>query len=65
MRKLKIIGITLLIGICFSCSDDELTQEQEANKLNLIFIEIDSMAARLSCNDSSEWTFTSYGNKAC
>lgn len=66
MKKLKTIGISLLIAICFSCSnDDELTQEQEVDKLNQMFFEIESMASSLSCIDSSEWTFTSYGNKAC
>ena len=66
MKKLKFIGIFLLVGICFSCSsDDRLTQEQEANNLDEMFSEIESLASSLNCNDSSEWTFTSYGDKAC
>lgn len=74
MDKLKSMAIILLMGICFSCSyndliqqnsDDELTQEQEDQNLNQLFSEIESMTSNLSCNDSSEWTFTSYGNKAC
>ena len=66
MKKLKFIAIFLLIGICLSCSsDDGLTQEQEGNNLNEMFSEIESLASSVNCNDSSEWTFTSYGEKAC
>jgi len=66
MKKLKIIGILLLFGICFSCNDDdELTKEQEAQNLNQLFSEIENLAAGENCDDSTEWTFTSYGSKAC
>ena len=66
MKKLKIIGILFLIGICFSCDGDvELTQEQEAQYLNQLFSKIENLAASENCDDSTEWTFTSYGSKAC
>jgi len=66
MKKLKFIGVFFLIGLCFSCNDDdELNQEQEAQNLNQIFSEIESLSTNENCNDSAEWTFTSYGSKAC
>lgn len=66
MKELKIIGILFLFGICFSCNDDdELTQEQEAQNLNQLFSEIENLATSENCSVSTEWTFTSYGSKAC
>ena len=60
MKKLKFIGIIFLIGICFSCNDDdELTQEQQAQSLNQMFSEIESIATSENCDDTAEWTFTS------
>lgn len=66
MKKLKFIGIFFLIGIFFSCNeDDKLNQEQEAQNLNQLFSEIESLATSENCEDSVEWVFTSYGSKAC
>jgi hypothetical protein len=66
MKKLNFIGIALLIGICFSCNnDDALTQEQQAQNLDQMFSEIEILATSENCDDSTEWTFTSYGSKAC
>ena len=66
MKKLKLIGIFLLMGFCFSCSsDDGLSQEQEATNLNKMLFSIEGLASSVNCIDSSEWTFTSYGEKAC
>ena len=66
MKELKIIGILFLFGICFSCNDDvELTQEQEMQNLNRLFSEIENLATSENCSESTEWTFTSYGSKAC
>lgn len=66
MNSLKFLGIFLLMGMCFSCSlDDESTKEQEAQNLEQLFSEIESMATSENCSDSAEWTFTGYGSKAC
>lgn len=65
MSKIKSFSLFLLIGICFCCSNDELTQEQENQNLNLLFSEIENMATSVTCSDPSEWTYTSYGNKPC
>jgi hypothetical protein len=54
------------IGICFSFNDnDELTQEQQAQNWNQIFSEIENLATIENYDTSAEWTFTSYGGKAC
>lgn len=66
MKKIKLIWILVLVGICFSCgNDDEMSQEQEAQNLKRMFSEIESLASSESCKDSSNWTFTSVGSKAC
>jgi hypothetical protein len=65
MRKLKFIGVFFLIGMCFYCSDDDISQEQESQDLNEMFSEIKKLASNENCNDSSEWNFTNYGSKAC
>ena len=66
MKSLKLIAISLLMGICFSCSNDEgITQEQEAASLSEKLAEIEGMATTKSCDNPSEWTFTDYGEKAC
>jgi len=74
MNKLNLMAIFLLTGICFSCSynsliqpndDEELSQEQEIKNLTQLFSEIEVMASSKRCNNSLEWTFTSFGSKAC
>ncbi len=65
MAKFKLLSLSFLVGICFSCSNDELTQEQESQNLSLLFSEIENMATSVTCSDSSEWAYTSYGNKPC
>jgi len=66
MKSLKLIAISLLMGICFSCSNDEgITQEQEAANLSENLAEIEGMATAKNCDNPSEWTFTDYGEKAC
>lgn len=65
MNKLGIIGMVLLLVICFSCKDEELTQAQDLQNLNQIFSEITSMATSVTCEDASNWLTTSYGSKAC
>lgn len=66
MEKLRFFGIIFILGIFLSCNDDtELTQGQEAHNLNQLFSEIERLANSENCRDSAEWTFTSYGSKAC
>lgn len=60
--------IFLLATLAFlSCSNDNKgsTQEQEAQQLSKMFVEIEALASSESCVETSEWTFTSYGSKAC
>ncbi len=65
MNKLGIIGMLLLLVICFSCKEEELTQAQDLQNLDQMLAEITSMAASVTCDDSSKWLTTSYGSKAC
>lgn len=69
MLTLKVIKINLFFGILFtilSCSaKKDLSQEQETQQLNEMFAEIETLASSESCDVASEWTFTSYGSKAC
>jgi hypothetical protein len=66
MKKIKFIRIIFIFGVLLSCNDNnELTQEQEGQNLNQLFSEIENLATSENCDDSAEWTFTNYGNKAC
>ena len=70
MQTLKAIKTKWFFGILLtilSCSNDDnvLTQEQEAQQLSKMFVEIEALASSESCVETSEWTFTSYGSKAC
>jgi len=66
MRKLFLFGLILTLGI-FSCNEDDskATQDQETLILKAKFSEITEIAESLSCEDSSRWTYTPYGSKAC
>ena len=66
-KKIFPIVFLLFIGVNFSCSDDddEMSRAQEAEILQEMFAEIDSLASSEDCEDASEWTFTAYGSKAC
>lgn len=59
--------IILLLSMSnISCvSDDELNQKQEAQNLSEMFSEIENLTISIDCENSAEWTFTSYGSKAC
>ena len=66
MRKITAIGIFFLLGMCMSCSqNDGLTQQEEAQKVGILLSEIERLATSKSCEDASEWSYTSYGEKAC
>ena len=66
MKKLTILGILFLSGVSLSCSqNDGMTQEEEAQNLSIMFSEISLLAVSVTCEDASEWTYTSYGEKAC
>lgn len=66
MRELKLLGIFIIITICSSCSTHvQLSQQDEAQKLNEMFSKIENLASSVSCENATNWTFTSYGSKAC
>lgn len=63
----RLIFFSICVFFVSACSntDDDLTKEQEAQRLDDMFTEIENLATSQVCEDSSEWTFTSYGSKAC
>lgn len=66
MKNVKFIGVIFLSGILFSCNNNNgLSQEQEAQNLNELFFKIENLSTSENCDNSAEWTFTSYGSKAC
>ncbi len=65
MKKATLIYIIILISLSFSCDSEERTQEQEAQKLELMLSEIKNLSTSTNCDESSEWTFTALGSKAC
>jgi len=66
MKNLIVISVFIFICICSSCNkDDKLTQDQEAQNLDQMLTEIQNLASSVSCENASDWTFTSFGSKAC
>ncbi len=73
MRLLIIILVTTLLFI--SCSDQDdpivecdtpgISQEADAEKLQLLLAQIEELSLSESCDDPIDWTFTPYGSKAC
>ena len=66
MKKI-IYVIGMCIGLTFlGCeSNAEEIKELESRDLATLFAEIESLASSETCTDSSNWTFTGYGSKAC
>lgn len=64
-NKLKILSTLLMLLICLACEDETVSQEQEEQQLEALFDGIQEMANSKDCEDSSNWTFTAYGQKAC
>ena len=65
MRSSILIALLLLMSIPSCNSDDDLSQEQDAQILREIFLEIENLALSVACENSADWTFTNYGSKAC
>lgn len=66
MKILKSLTVLLLVTFCFSCSSkDVLSQEEEAQNLDRMLTDIEALVAGENCSDPTDWTFTSYGEKAC
>lgn len=56
----------LCLIFLISCgARDDLTQGQDAERLNELFVEIETLASSVDCEDADNWTYTTYGSKAC
>ena len=65
MKPLQVITLFLVLTLYISCSNEELTQDQEAEKLENMLTVIEKLASTTTCEESSSWTFTAIGSKAC
>jgi len=65
MKKSILIASLFLMAIISCSSNNELSQEQEAQNLSEMFSEIENLALSVACENAAEWTFTAYGSKAC
>lgn len=56
----------LCLSFLISCgAKDVTTQEQDAERLNELFVEIETLASSVDCEDADNWTYTAFGSKAC
>ncbi|MFD1605974.1 hypothetical protein ACFSJW_05160 [Flavobacterium artemisiae] len=65
----KLVFLTMLITIVYSCNNDNLesNQEEDGAKLEKMHSEIItlSLANSQSCTNSEDWDFTGIGSRAC
>ncbi len=64
MKRLFFINLLLILAF-LSCTDESVSKDQEIDTLQEQFAEIMAIAEGISCENSEDWTFTSYGSKAC
>jgi len=57
--------IFLLFILVFTSCKKENSQEEDFANLNERYLEIKELSESVDCEDSSEWSFTAYGAKAC
>jgi hypothetical protein len=58
----------LLLSCTFfllSCSENETTQEEDFAKLQKMYVELESFAHSLPCEDATEWRYAPIGAKPC
>ncbi|MFN3195650.1 MAG: hypothetical protein ACE364_06875 [Chlorobiota bacterium] len=65
MRKLSFLVVSVIMLFLFSCKDNSMNQEADAENLARMFEEIKGLSNSEPCEDPSEWRYTSYGSKAC
>ncbi|CAM1360366.1 hypothetical protein [Tenacibaculum xiamenense] len=71
MKNLKLLPILFVILLsCNSNNDlketiDPANQEEHYQEVKKIFDQANDMVKDLDCKDSDNWSFVSYGSKAC
>ena len=63
-KILKNIGYLYLFFVVLGCQVTE-NQNDDLSSLQILFEEIQTLANSAACTDATEWTFVSYGAKAC
>jgi len=66
MKNLSFILFVVSL-LCFSCSSDETTREEESARLEKMYNEIVaySQINSKTCTNPEEWAFTKFGNSNC
>lgn len=65
MKFVQLLSIFILMIIAACSSDIVMTQEEEAQALRELLLEIETLATSEPCTDSSDVSFTAIGSKAC
>ena len=63
-KAIKNLGCVFLLFFVLSWQDSE-NQNDDLTVLQVMFEEIQTLANSVACTDAAEWTFVSYGAKAC
>jgi len=63
-KIIKSFGYLLLLFMVISCVEND-NQNDDLAALQAMFEEIQTLASSVACTDATEWTFVSYGSKAC
>ncbi|MCF6213705.1 MAG: hypothetical protein L3J45_06735 [Flavobacteriaceae bacterium] len=63
--KNLIISIASLVLILTSCTSNTLSQEQEQQLLDDLYLDIQTLANSEPCSNPEDWAFTAIGAKAC
>jgi hypothetical protein len=67
MKTFKWLSICFTFLTFFSCTsdDDASSQQQDLQDLAVLRMEIENLATSVVCEDSTSWTYTDIGGKAC
>ena len=60
-----LVLIALFSVVVFSGCEKETTQDEDLRVLQAMLADLNTTANSVSCDDSSTWTFTAAGAKAC
>jgi hypothetical protein len=65
MKNLKLLILAIALTFISCSNDNGSTQEQEAQNLEKMHVEILSLSTSKQCENPADWAFTSIGSKAC
>jgi len=63
---MKYLIFFILCFLIISCTKNAVTSKQEErNRIDNLLIEIEEISKSAICQNSDDWTYTSFGDKAC